>query len=123
MRYRRMLGLFAFFYAVLHVTIYFWIDQSLLWTEILADIVKRPYITVGFSAFVILIPLALTSTKGMMRRLGKRWKKLHRGIYLSAGLGVIHFLWLTRADTREPMIYLGIFVLLMLFRVRKTRQA
>jgi len=115
-KYRRMLGLFAFFYACLHLTVYLWIDQSFWWGEIAADILKRPYITVGFAAFLILLPLALTSTRAMMRRLGRRWGVLHQGIYIAALLGCLHFLWLTRADYREPLLYLGIFLLLMLVR-------
>jgi sulfoxide reductase heme-binding subunit YedZ len=115
-RYRRMLGLFAFFYALLHFTIYLWIDQSFLWSEIAADILKRPYITIGFAAFLILLPLAATSTKGMVRRLGKRWASLHRLVYAAALLGILHFIWLTRADYREPGLYLAIFLLLMLLR-------
>jgi sulfoxide reductase heme-binding subunit YedZ len=116
-RYRRMLGLFAFFYAVLHFGIYLWIDQAFLWSEIVADIVKRPYITIGFAAFLILLPLALTSTKGMVRRLGRRWSSLHKLVYVAAMLGVLHFLWLVKADYREPGLYLLIFLVLMLFRI------
>ncbi|MGD8557013.1 MAG: protein-methionine-sulfoxide reductase heme-binding subunit MsrQ, partial [Chromatiales bacterium] len=115
-RYRRMLGLFAFFYAFLHFTVYLWIDQSFLWSEIAADILKRPYITMGFAAFLILLPLAATSTKGMVRRLGKRWASLHRLVYPAALLAILHFIWLTRADYREPGVYLALFLLLMLFR-------
>lgn len=120
-RYRRMLGLFAFFYAMTHFVIYLWIDQSFLWPEIIADIVKRPYITIGFAAFLILLPLAVTSTKGMVRRLGRRWSQLHRGVYVAAFLGVLHFLWLVKADYREPGIYLVVFLLLMLPRVPALR--
>lgn len=116
-RYRRMLGLFAFFYALLHFAIYLWIDQAFLWSEIAADIVKRPYITIGFAAFLILLPLALTSTRSMVRRLGKRWPVLHKSVYVAALLGVLHFLWLVKADYREPGLYLLIFIVLMLFRM------
>jgi sulfoxide reductase heme-binding subunit YedZ len=116
-RYRRMLGLFAFFYALLHFIIYLWIDQGFLWSEIVADILKRPYITIGFAAFLILLPLAATSTKGMVRRLGKRWTSLHRLVYASALLAILHFIWLVKADYREPGLYLVIFLLLMLFRM------
>ncbi|MEJ2309620.1 MAG: sulfoxide reductase heme-binding subunit YedZ [Gammaproteobacteria bacterium] len=122
LRYRRMLGLFAFFYAVAHFVIYLWIDQAFLWTEIAADIIKRPYITVGFAAFLILLPLAVTSTKGMVRRLGRRWAMLHRSVYAAALLAVLHFLWLVKADYREPGIYLAIFILLMLFRTPLARR-
>jgi len=120
-RYRRMLGLFAFFYALLHFSIYLWIDQGFLWSEIVADILKRPYITVGFAAFLILLPLAATSTKGMVRRLGKRWTSLHRLVYASALLAILHFIWLVKADYREPGLYLFIFLLLMLFRMHLLR--
>jgi sulfoxide reductase heme-binding subunit YedZ len=116
-RYRRMLGLFAFFYALLHFAIYLWIDQGFLWSEIVADILKRPYITIGFGAFLILVPLAVTSTKGMVRRLGKRWIILHRLVYAAALLAILHFVWLVKADYREPGLYLVIFLLLMLFRI------
>jgi sulfoxide reductase heme-binding subunit YedZ len=121
-RYRRMLGLFAFFYALVHFAIYLWIDQSFLWSEIFADILKRPYITIGFAAFLILVPLALTSTKGMVRRLGKRWISLHRLVYASALLAILHFIWLVKADYREPGLYLVIFLLLMLFRIPPLRR-
>jgi sulfoxide reductase heme-binding subunit YedZ len=118
LRHRRMLGLFSFFYAIVHLTIYVWIDQVFLWDEIVADIIKRPYITVGFTALVILLSLAVTSTRGMQRRLGKRWKSLHKGIYIAAVLACLHFLWLTRADTLEPYIYIVIFAVLMLLRLK-----
>ncbi len=121
-RYRRMLGLFAFFYALLHFAIYLWIDQGFLWSEIIADILKRPYITLGFAAFLLLVPLAMTSTKGMVRRLGKRWVSLHRFVYLSALLAILHFIWLVKADYREPGLYLVIFLLLMLFRIPPLRR-
>ncbi len=104
-RFRRMLGLFAFFYGTLHFSIYIGIDQFFAWRFILADIAKRPYITVGFTAFVLMIPLALTSTAGWVRRLGRRWQILHRLVYVSAIGGVIHFLWKVKADTRDPLIY------------------
>ncbi len=119
LRHRRMLGLFSFFYAIVHLTIYVWIDQVFLWDEIVADIIKRPYITVGFTALVILLPLAATSTRGMQRRLGKRWKSLHKGIYIAAVLACLHFLWLTRADTLEPYIYISVFAVLMLLRLKR----
>lgn len=110
---RRMLGLFAFFYATLHLFTYLWLDQFFWWSEILADIIKRPFITVGMLAFVLLIPLAVTSTNGMMRRLKKNWLKLHKLIYPIAGLGVLHFFWLVKADYREPIIYLILLSLLL----------
>jgi sulfoxide reductase heme-binding subunit YedZ len=116
-RFRRMLGMFAFFYACVHLTIYLVIDLGAYWSQLFADIVKRPYITVGFVAWLLLIPLAVTSTRGMMRRLGRHWQRLHRLVYVIALLAVLHFLWLVKADHREPLIYLAIFGALMLLRV------
>ncbi len=115
-RYRRMLGVFAFFYACVHLTTYLVIDLGGFWSQLLTEIAKRPYMTVGFSAWLLLVPLAATSTRGMMRRLGRRWQQLHRLVYMSASLAVLHFLWLVKADHREPLIYLGILALLMLAR-------
>lgn len=116
-RYRRMLGLFAFFYISVHLSIYLVVDLGGFWSQLLGDIVKRPYITVGFAAWLMLIPLAITSTKAMMRRLGRRWQQLHRLAYLAALLGVLHFMWLVKADQREPAIYLAILIVLMLWRL------
>jgi sulfoxide reductase heme-binding subunit YedZ len=116
-QYRRMIGLFAFFYACLHVAIYFGLDQLLSFEFILEDIAERPYITVGFTAWLLLIPLAITSTKGWIRRLGKRWQTLHRLIYVSAILGVLHFLWLVKADVRQPLIYAAVLATLFLLRL------
>lgn len=116
-QYRRMIGLFAFFYASLHVSIYFGLDQLLSFDYILEDITERPYITVGFTAWLLLIPLAVTSTKGWICRLGKRWQYLHRLIYLSAALGVLHFLWLVKADVRQPLIYAGVLTVLLVLRL------
>ncbi len=116
-RFRRQLGLFAFFYACLHLTAYLWLDQFFDWHAIIEDIVKRPYITVGFAAFVLLIPLAVTSTRGWTRRLGRRWKTLHRAVYLIAILGVVHYLWLVKADLFEPVLYGVILAGLLAFRV------
>ena len=118
---RRMFGLFAFFYALLHFITYIWFDQYFDWAAILKDIPKRPFITVGFSAFVLLIPLALTSTNKMMKRLKRNWTKLHKLIYVIAVLGVLHFLWLVKADTREPLIYACILLVLLLYRVYQQR--
>ncbi len=117
LRYRRMLGLFAFFYAVVHFTIYLVLDRTLDWGEILVDLGKRPYIMVGFAALVLLVPLAVTSTRGWMRRLGRRWQQLHRAVYLIAVLGVLHYLWLVKADLREPLIYAGVLAVLLLLRL------
>ena len=115
-RLRRMLGLYTFFYAVLHFTIYIWLDRELLWSEVLVDIGKRPYITVGFTALVLMIPLALTSTRGWQRRLGRNWKKLHQLVYISAVGGVFHYLWLVKADTRDPLIYAGWLLVVLALR-------
>jgi sulfoxide reductase heme-binding subunit YedZ len=116
-RYRRMLGLFSFFYACLHFTTYIWLDQFFDPAAIAKDIVKRPFITLGFSAFVLLAPLAATSTHAMMRRLGRRWQQLHRLIYPIALLGVIHYLWLVKKDMTEPLIYGGVLMLLLIVRL------
>jgi sulfoxide reductase heme-binding subunit YedZ len=116
-RYRRMLGLFTFFYASLHFVTYIWLDQFFDQAAIARDIVKRPFVTVGFTAFVLLIPLAATSTRAMMRRLGRRWQLLHRLIYLIAVLGVIHYLWLVKKDLTEPLIYGGVLILLLGLRL------
>ena len=116
-RWRRMLGLFAFFYALLHVTSYTALDQQFLWAEILKDVVKRPFITVGFISFVLLIPLAVTSTNAMVRRLGgRRWRNLHRLVYAIAIGAVLHFFWMVKSDIREPLVYAA--VLAVLFGVR-----
>jgi len=121
-RFRRMLGLFAFFYVSVHLTIYVVIDLGLFWSQLLGEIVKRPYITVGFTAWLLLIPLALTSTSAMMRRLGRHWQRLHKLVYVIAVLGVLHFLWLVKADHREPAIYLGVLIVLLLLRLPKLAQ-
>lgn len=112
-RLRRMLGLFTFFYGVLHFGVYLVLDRELLWSEILVDVVERPYITLGFLAFLILTALAATSPKFMVRRLGRRWKRLHRSVYAAAVLGVVHFWWLVKADISEPLIYAVILGLLL----------
>ena len=117
LRLRRMLGLFAFFYACLHFLTYLVLDQFFDWSEIVKDIAKRPYITIGFSAFVLLIPLAVTSTKAMMRRLGRRWGRLHRLIYLVAIFAVVHYLWLVKADYLPPAIYASVLAILLGLRV------
>ena len=116
-RLRRMLGLYAFFYAVLHFTTYLWLDQFFDWAAIAADIVKRPYITVGFAALVLLLPLAVTSTRGWQRRLGARWKRLHRLVYVIGVLAVLHYLWLVKADLLEPAIYAAMLAVLLAARV------
>src|SRR5438874_5726571 len=117
-RYRRMFGLFAFFYACLHFTTYIWLDKFFNVHEMLADIAKRKFITVGFAAFLLLVPLALTSTSGWIRRLGgKRWQALHRLIYAAAICGVIHYLWLVKADIRKPLQYGMVLAVLLGYRV------
>ncbi len=117
-RFRRMLGLFAFFYASLHFLTYIVLDQFFGWSMIIEDIVKRGYILVGFATFCLLIPLAVTSTNGMMRRLGgKRWQRLHRLVYVAAVTAVIHFLWLVKADLGEPLYYALALALLLGYRI------
>jgi len=116
-QYRRMLGLFAFFYAVLHMLTYVWLDQFFNVHAMLKDIVKRPFITMGSAAFLMLVPLALTSTQSAIRRLGRRWQQLHRLVYCSAVAGVIHFLWLVKKDIRQPMIYAVVLAALLGYRV------
>lgn len=121
LRLRRMLGLFAFFYAVVHFTVYLVLDLELNFRMVGADIVKRPYITIGFTALLLLMPLALTSTNGMMRRLGRRWQSLHRLVYVIAALAVWHFYWQVKRDVREPLIYIGILALLLAYRLLRWR--
>lgn len=122
LRFRRMLGLFAFFYVCLHFLTYLVFDHFFDFGEIAKDIVKRPYITVGFTAFLILIPLAVTSTNKMMKRLGKNWKRLHQLVYVAAVCGILHYLWLVKADVLEPMIYAVILLLLFVIRAWYQRQ-
>ena len=118
LRFRRMLGLFTFFYVCIHLLTYIWLDHFFDWDEIWTDIIKRPYITLGMLAFTLLLPLAFTSTKKMMKKLGRRWKSLHKLIYLIAILGVLHFLLLVKADLLEPMIYAAILSLLFFVRLK-----
>jgi len=116
-RFRRMLGLFAFFYVSLHFLTYLGPDQSFNFAGMWKDVVKRPFITVGFAAFLLLIPLALTSTAGWIRRLGgKRWQALHRSIYVCACLGVIHYYWLVKSDIRKPVFYGALVAILLVWR-------
>jgi len=122
-RFRRMLGLFAFFYIVLHFVVYAVLDQSLDMSAIFADIVKRPYITLGMVGLLMLIPLAVTSTKGMMRRLGKRWQKLHRLVYVIAILAVWHFYWQVKLDTLDASIYAIILAFLLGTRIYFSRMS
>jgi methionine sulfoxide reductase heme-binding subunit len=117
-RFRRMLGLFAFFYACLHFTTWIWFDKFFDLSEMWKDIEKRRFITVGMLAFFLMIPLALTSTAGWIRRLGgRRWQMLHRAIYVSAIAGVIHYYWLVKSDVRKPLMYGAIVALLLVWRV------
>ena len=116
-RFRRMLGLFAFFYGSLHLMTYIWLDKFFNVHEMLHDILKRRFITAGITAWLLMLPLALTSTKGWIRRLGgKRWQRLHRLIYFSAVAGVIHFVWLVKADLRRPFTYGAILLVLLAYR-------
>ena len=117
MQFRRMLGLHAFFYGFCHFLVYFLWDQGLELSRVVEDVVERPYITVGFAALCIFVPLAITSTAAMRRRMKKAWNKLHQLVYLAAVLIVLHFLWLTKADYLEPLIYATIFAVLMSFRI------
>ncbi|TVR96162.1 MAG: sulfoxide reductase heme-binding subunit YedZ [Rhodospirillales bacterium] len=118
MRFRRMLGLFAFFYVCLHLLAYVGLDQFFDWTAVWDDIVKRTYITVGMAAFLLLLPLAATSTKGMIKRLGSnRWKRLHALVYPAAILACLHYIMMVKADLRAPLVYAGILMLLLGWRI------
>jgi sulfoxide reductase heme-binding subunit YedZ len=120
--FRRMLGLFAFFYVSMHFVWYLLADQGLDWRLWIEDIAKRPYITVGFTALLLLIPLAVTSTKRAMRRMGRRWQRLHRLIYPAAILGCTHFYWQVKADIREPLVYILVLAALLGWRLYRHRQ-
>ena len=119
-KYRRMLGLYAFFYVTLHFLTYIVLDQFFGFAHIVEDIAERPYITVGFTSWLLLIPLALTSTDAWVRRLGKRWGRVHRLVYLAAAGGVLHFLWLVKADLRRPILYGSVLVALLALRLVPT---
>lgn len=116
-KFRRLIGLFAFFYGCLHFTTYIWLDKFFNVTDMLKDVVKRPFITAGLSAFLLLVPLAVTSTTGFIRRMGRKWQLLHRLIYISAAAAVIHYWWKVKADTREPAIYATVLIALLLYRL------
>lgn len=116
-RFRRMLGLFAFFYVCLHFATYIWLDQFFDWAEIVKDVIKRPFITIGFACFLLLIPLAVTSTNAMQRRLKRRWQLLHRLVYLIAIGGVVHYWWLVKKDITQPAIYALVLAVLLGFRL------
>jgi sulfoxide reductase heme-binding subunit YedZ len=121
-RFRRLLGLFAFFYICLHFAAFVWLDLRFEWGRIFEEIAKRPYLTLGMLALLMLIPLAVTSTRGMQRRLGRRWTSLHRLIYPVAILGVIHFWWQVKADWREPAVFAAILAVLLGLRVWRAWQ-
>ena len=114
---RRMLGLFAFFYVLLHFSTYIVLDHFFDFQRIVKDVYKRPYVTAGFTGFVLMVPLAITSTAAMIRRLGKRWQQLHRLVYVAAIAGVVHFYWLVKADIRRPVQYGAILALLLGYRL------
>jgi sulfoxide reductase heme-binding subunit YedZ len=116
-RFRRMLGLFTFFYACTHFLTYIWLDQYFDWPFIVKDIIEHPYVIVGFTTFLILFSLAITSPKFVVRKMGKDWKKLHRLIYPAAFLASFHFIWLVKSDIREPLLYFSLLSLLMLLRL------
>ena len=118
--FRRMIGLFAFFYVVLHITSYVWLDMLFDWAELWSDVLKRIYITVGFAAFLLLIPLAVTSTQGWIKRLGgKKWQKLHKSVYAIGVLAIVHFIMMRKGFQIEPLVYAGILAVLLGARWRK----
>ncbi len=117
LRFRRMLGLYAFVYATLHLAAYLGLDLRGYWLQIFEEIIERPYITVGFAAWLLLVPLAVTSTQGWMRRLGRRWGHLHKLVYGIGVLAVLHFWWLVKSDVREPALYAGILAVLLGWRL------
>ena len=119
---RRLLGLFAFFYLTTHFLWYAVVDEGLAFEFIVEDVIERPYILAGFTAWLMLIPLAITSTKGWIRRLKKNWQKLHRLVYVATGLGVLHFYWQVKADTYWPLVATTVLVALMLLRIRQARR-
>ena len=116
-RFRRMLGLYAFFYTLLHFLVWLILDQGVLWSAIVEDIAKRPFITIGFAALLILTAMAVTSTNGMRRRLGKRWQQLHYGAYVVGILGVWHYWWQVKKDIRDPLVYALILAVLLSLRL------
>jgi len=118
---RRPIGLFAFFYLTMHFLWYLVIDETLDFEFIIEDVIERPYILAGFTAWLLLIPLAITSTKGWIRRLKKNWQRLHRLVYVSTGLGLLHFYWQVKADTYWPIVAITVMVVLMLLRIRRRK--
>jgi sulfoxide reductase heme-binding subunit YedZ len=122
-RFRRMLGLFAFFHAILHFVTYVWLDQFFDFSEMVADLTKRRFIMAGYASFILLIPLAITSTKKWIGRLGgKRWQLLHRLVYVSAAAGVIHYLWRVKLDVQRPILYGLVLTLFLALRLRRKRR-
>jgi sulfoxide reductase heme-binding subunit YedZ len=121
-KYRRMLGLFTFFYATVHLSMWSFVDWFFAWGDMWQEIVKHKYILIGMLTWLIMVPLAITSTKGWVRRLGKRWTKLHRLVYVAAITGTIHYLWAVKKDTFFPLVYLATFALLLAYRVISARQ-
>lgn len=122
-RYRRLAGLWAFAYASLHLSVYLILDLGDYWRQIIEEVLKRPYITVGATAWLLLLPLAATSTQWAMRRLGRRWQALHRLVYLAAVLAVVHFIWLVKADLGEPLIYATVLAILLGLRLMPSARA
>ena len=122
-RFRRMLGLWAFFYAFLHLMTWVWLDKFFDPAEMWADVVKRKFVTAGMAGFLCLLPLALTSTTGWIRRLGKNWQRLHRLAYVAAAAGVVHYWWLVKSDIRLPAMYGAILIALLELRLVKARAA
>lgn len=120
---RRMLGLYAFFYATIHFTLFLQFYTGWAGATLLQELVERPYVSAGFAAWFIMLPLAITSTRGMRRRLGQRWTKLHRQIYVAAIIACIHLLWQARSDIGEPLAYLLVFALLLVWRARRALKA
>ncbi len=120
-RFRRMLGLFAFFYVLLHFLVWLILDQGLLLSAIAEDVIKRPFITIGFAALLLLLVMAATSTAGMRRRLGARWQQLHYGAYVVGILGVWHYWWQVKQDIREPLVYAAILAVLLGYRIVRKR--
>lgn len=122
LRFRRMLGLYAFAYIALHLSMYVAVDQGFDWQILVEDVLKRPWITIGFAGFLLLLPLAITSTQGWMRRLGRRWQRLHRLVYVAAVLGVWHFWWQVKRDVTQPLIYAAILAALLGWRAWESRR-
>jgi len=121
-KYRRMLGLFTFFYATVHLSMWSFVDWFFAWGDMWQEIVKHKYILIGMLTWLIMVPLAITSTKGWVRRLGKRWAKLHRLVYVAAITGTIHYLWAVKKDTFFPVVYLAVFTLLLAYRAIDARR-